>query len=475
MKMNKKFVQSLTLILCVAVFVVLTCLNINGSIWFDESYTAYIIRGDFDEIWRMTAIDVHPPLYYFFLKAWSLIFGNSVVGLRTMSVFFGAIAVILAFCLVKKLFGAKTAGIATLAMSVSPLLLRYAAEMRMYTMVLAVVLAASVILVEAIRREKTGWWIGYGALVSLGMWTHYFTALIWIAQLAYLIYIYRNKIWQKNIILAYMVAILLWLPWLPCFVKQFMDVEGGFWISAISLVTPVDYLSESLFFVSASAANGWLMIVMLVLLLIGGYYGTKWAKQEQKESIFLIMMVFLPPILLILLSLPPMTPLFVSRYVTYSAVMLWMLMGVILAKMEGKKVNKVLLAVVILICGMVGGYNVARRPEPSDVRGLIAAIAEKSDGEIVAATESIYLDAIVYSNDENPVYGVDEFYQYGWGSLVPIREYRYQVVNKIDELPRTESFWWLADKGGIAIPDGYVVVEQIEGTGNVALKLQKSS
>ena len=150
-------------------------------------------------------------------------------------------------------------------------------------------------------------------------------------------------------------------------------------------------------------------------------------------------------------------------------------MGVILAKMEGKKINKVLLAVVILICGMVGGYNVVRRPEPSDVRGLIAAIAEKSDGEIVAATESIYLDAIVYSNDENPVYGVDEFYQYGWGSLVPIREYRYQVVNKIDELPRTESFWWLADKGGIAIPDGYVVVEQIEGTGNVALKLQKSS
>ena len=152
-----------------------------------------------------------------------------------------------------------------------------------------------------------------------------------------------------------------------------------------------------------------------------------------------------------------------------------MLLGVTLVRMGGKRINRIIFGSAILVCGVVGDYKVIRRPELSDVRGLVVAIAEKSDEEIVAATESIYLDAIVYSSDKNMVYGVDEFYKYDWGSLVPIREYKYQVIDRIDELPMAQSFWWLADKDGIVIPNGYIVVERIEGSENVALRLQKSS
>ena len=84
---------------CAVLFMVLCIIGLKNSIWFDESYSAYLIRGDFSDIWTLTASDVHPPFYYFCLKVWSLIFGYSDVSLRFMSVFLGALTIIILFYL----------------------------------------------------------------------------------------------------------------------------------------------------------------------------------------------------------------------------------------------------------------------------------------------------------------------------------------------------------------------------------------
>ena len=84
------------------IFMVFCMLNISGTIWFDESYSAYLVRGNFGDIWRMTSLDVHPPFFYFLLKIWSSIFGYTDFSMRFMSVFFGAVAIIFAFHLLKR-------------------------------------------------------------------------------------------------------------------------------------------------------------------------------------------------------------------------------------------------------------------------------------------------------------------------------------------------------------------------------------
>ena len=86
-------------IVAAAVFALLACLNLRTAIWYDEAYSAYSIRGNFAQIWNMTSIDVHPPFYYFCLKVWSLIFGTSDIALRSMSVFFAAMGIVLAYFL----------------------------------------------------------------------------------------------------------------------------------------------------------------------------------------------------------------------------------------------------------------------------------------------------------------------------------------------------------------------------------------
>ena len=39
-------------------------LALSRNIWADEAYTFAMLRHSFPEIWRITAADVHPPLYY---------------------------------------------------------------------------------------------------------------------------------------------------------------------------------------------------------------------------------------------------------------------------------------------------------------------------------------------------------------------------------------------------------------------------
>ena len=182
------------LIAGLAVFAIVSLATIsNSSIWFDEAFGAYLIRFDFWNIALYTASDVHPPLYYWFLKAWSMLFGTNELALRSMSVLFAGVAIIFGFLIAKRMFGRKTAWLALLFMILSPMLVRYGQEMRMYTLVTAIAFAATYVLLIAVESKGRLPWIIYGILVGLGMWTHYFIPLVWLSRWVWRGWIVREK------------------------------------------------------------------------------------------------------------------------------------------------------------------------------------------------------------------------------------------------------------------------------------------
>jgi hypothetical protein len=73
------------------------------SLWIDELFTVYVIHhsGGLGEVFRRALTDVHPPLYYFFLYAWSHVAGLSETALRLPSAVF-AVASLFIFA-----FGAR--------------------------------------------------------------------------------------------------------------------------------------------------------------------------------------------------------------------------------------------------------------------------------------------------------------------------------------------------------------------------------
>src|SRR5574344_1146518 len=66
----------------------------QGRIWFDEAFSEHITRHSFFDIARYTAVDVHPPLYYWALKVWRTFFGDSELALRSMSLIFLVLAIV---------------------------------------------------------------------------------------------------------------------------------------------------------------------------------------------------------------------------------------------------------------------------------------------------------------------------------------------------------------------------------------------
>ncbi|MBI3486290.1 glycosyltransferase family 39 protein [Candidatus Daviesbacteria bacterium] len=130
MKKNSYF---LGLILLFAFFSRLLFLN-QHSIWFDEAFSYFVAKQDLVNLIYASLADNHPPLYFLILHFWIKIFGNSELILRFLSVIFNLLSIIVLYHLVKLLFGSKKAVLASIIFVLSPLILYYSVEIRMYSL-----------------------------------------------------------------------------------------------------------------------------------------------------------------------------------------------------------------------------------------------------------------------------------------------------------------------------------------------------
>lgn len=450
----------------IVLYTILCALNISSSIWFDESYSAYLIRGNFAEIWSMTSIDVHPPLFYFLLKIWSLVAGTSVVALRSMSVFFGIVSIVLLFRLLYRHFNLTVAIIGSFFFTLSPMFIRYGQEMRMYTVVIALVISATDVMLRALDakdpKKSRRLWFFYAILIALGMWTHYFTALAWIAQLIYILYRQNiftkggiKKFWQDKtrrslMLQTYGLAVICYIPWIPFFLKQSVSVQSGFWIGPVNLEALANFFSESLFYVAPRDLKDWLLPLFVALLTLIIFLSLRAFRQinktHQQNLIALLALIIVPPILLILLSLPPFTPIYMTRYMIYSLALVWVFCGAIIAFSLTEKQSKsaVLAAILLIICSVIGVVEVTNR-EPNGYVGYtvqdVISIAEPGE-PLLMHSDWNYYDAVAYDSTDHPIVFYNDWSEYAWGSMEPIRQYHYNVFDDLDEwLSEHDNFW----------------------------------
>lgn len=81
--MKKSYLHVVIIVLGI-IFISLSAFHEN--IWYDECYSVAMARHSFADIWKITANDVHPALYYWFLHILYLIFGSNILVFRLFSV-----------------------------------------------------------------------------------------------------------------------------------------------------------------------------------------------------------------------------------------------------------------------------------------------------------------------------------------------------------------------------------------------------
>lgn len=370
----------LTVLAMIVTFGLALWLSRGVSVWFDENYSIMVAQRPVSELVALTAVDAHPPLYYLLLKAWGSLFDWNELALRSLSALFGALSVGAMALLVRQLF-TRNVAVAVLPLVVfAPFLLRYDYEIRMYSLVTFIGVFATWVLVRAQQSRKLAWWIGYGLLVAVGMYTLYMSAVIWLAHLVWLMVVARQK--KESTIrqpywIAYGVAAIALLPWLPTVVHQLVDSALPP-MDALTLVQLVSVLGLMLGYMASWQIGAWLslgIIAFSVLFTVLYIKVWKHASARYRRGILLLAFGFVVGMVFYaMLSLPPMTPRFNERYVTHIAPYAYVLTGVIIAlgwRMGWRRLAGGLaaLSLVLLVSGVmtlqaVGNYNFLRAQSP---------------------------------------------------------------------------------------------------------------
>lgn len=208
----------------------------HSNIWFDESYSVAISNHSFSEIWTIGGNDVHPILYYWMLKIINILFGSIIIIYRIFSVL-GIVGLgILGFTHIKKDFGTKTGLLFTFFSFFLPVMLNYALEIRMYSWSIFFVTLMVIYLNRFIKEKNTKNLILFGVFSIVSCYMHYYALVCaGIINLGLIIYIIKNRKSIENkiikqFILVEALQVILYIPWMFCFIKQLTRVGGGFWI-----------------------------------------------------------------------------------------------------------------------------------------------------------------------------------------------------------------------------------------------------
>ena len=230
---------ALLLILLLAAFLRFYRLDAQ-SLWADEGNSVSLSGRSLPYITAGAAHDIHPPLYYYLLHFWMLVFGNSEFAIRVLSALLGTGLVYLTYLLGRYLSNHWLGLIAAFLSAISPFQVYYSQEARMYIL-LAALSALSVYsfikLLEAesskarnTKREtrNTYLWAGlYIVATTFSLYTHYSFPIIMVMQnLLYGIWLAvswrrgRAGVGVLHWVVVQLAVVALYWPWLPIALRQ---------------------------------------------------------------------------------------------------------------------------------------------------------------------------------------------------------------------------------------------------------------
>jgi 4-amino-4-deoxy-L-arabinose transferase-like glycosyltransferase len=247
--------------------------NISGLGW--AGAIAYLRNAPFE----------HPPLYFLSLYLWQRLAGTSEFAFRLFSVFWGILFIPLFYAFVKRLADERVGRLAALLATISPFLVAYSREARMYTVLPCLALLAVLSFQRALEREgKPGWWLAYALLLTVGVATQYFFAGIWAAITVYLILEWprRRRVATQGLVVQafFLVVAMIWwfaTPGLRASVARVFQGEAAVSLGyKLNKIIPILLLDE---------AGGTATPAIAYVLMAGGWVlillGVWWSRRAQ--------------------------------------------------------------------------------------------------------------------------------------------------------------------------------------------------
>lgn len=372
------------------------------NIWLDESVSWDTGKRPLPELLEQVRGDIHPPGYYVLIHNWMAIAGTSPTALRMMSVLFMLVAIYAAWRLARRWLPPGPTAVALFWIAISPHLVAYAQEARMYAAVTAMVLLALL----AYRQWTESAYASVLALVAFVMcmttalYLHYFTALVMAALWLHVLIVgHRRKrlsapvpVSAIGIVVRWAVANLviaaLYLPWAATAKAQI--TRGQPWRQAVTIANlPYQarvFIQETLL---GPHYGVWTLItigaVLAVAVVVIGWilFGVSLVRRRAIESDLFLFLVTLVPVAAGLALMPISGQMQLSRYLVYTSPLLILGAAYGLTQMLPRGI-----ATAALATGAVGaltwlGAYFGDTVKDTDVRPAVAAIAASPTPPVV--------------------------------------------------------------------------------------------
>ena len=175
----------------------------DSALWYDEACSWATATDKTGIMHNLLNTDLqHTPLYFVLLKFWTNIFGQSEVSMRSLSLIFGTLTVPFCYIVSKKI--SKNAFFSAMVCAVSPLMVLFSAEVRMYALVVFLVLLSINYLTDFEQKgDKKSLWklIGVNILIPYTFVGGIFYNLS--LFICYYLYLLKNKREKLNLYLKF--------------------------------------------------------------------------------------------------------------------------------------------------------------------------------------------------------------------------------------------------------------------------------
>ena len=288
-------------------------------LWWDEGYSVFFATRDFLTMLARTAVDIHPPFYYVLMQIWILLFGQSVVILRLLSVVIGIATIPLIYIVGRQLFSPRVGLIASLLLAVSPLHVYYSQEVRMYGLLTLFALGSIALQIAILQREgapsrdkdetypissKTDigqsssasltvkrhrlLWVGYVLVTAGTLYVHYYGIFLVAAEIVVVMYCKYREQFQVPVrrwIMAWIGVGVLYLPWaIYVSIKLLNYVSAKVGIENYTPIDPLTFIAQHAVAFSAGHLSVWTWLGGGAILTIALVFIGVWLSRYSKSA-----------------------------------------------------------------------------------------------------------------------------------------------------------------------------------------------
>jgi len=283
----------------VILFAALRLLRLSATcLWFDEIFSIHAARHGWIDLLRFVAADlIHPPLFYLLLKIWIAIGGESLVWLRLLPALFGIAAIIPFSLLCRALdLSLNERNLALLLLAVNGYLIKYAQELRMYSLLMFLSLCSLWLFIKFFKTEpasrKQLLWLFLTNLLLV--YSHYAGWLVILTEGLTLVIWQRSRV--KPFVAGLAFTMMAYAPWV-FMVGRNAEAGKGLaqnigWMTRPTFRDVTQFyalLNKPFWFVQSTAARPYDVLTAIFALLLVGvpllmFSGRVWRSRDRARD-----------------------------------------------------------------------------------------------------------------------------------------------------------------------------------------------